>query len=239
METITQVYFDCEFLELRKDTDLISIGFTSPIENADGYNSLYIEITDYNKKNISPWVQENVINHLLYKNELPELSDGTYEERKYGKLLGYKCKKKEASDFIFDFLARVYEAAAGEANDCPQIQLVSDVCHFDFVLLMDLFGTAFNMPSFVSPVCRDINPDIAKFLSISEAKAFDVSREQLLESLESIVFLHNPDLPIRYAINEFPENLRNLKHNALYDAYVIRQIDSYMYYIKMFNLMAY
>lgn len=85
------------------------------------------------------------------------------------------------------------------------VQFVSDVCHYDFVLLIDLFGTAFDLPENVSASCHDINQDISCHYSISEREAFDKSREEIVMELCG---------------NEIPGR----KHNALYDARVIKAI---------------
>ena len=84
------------------------------------------------------------------------------------------------------------------------IQLVSDVCHYDMVLFVDLFGTAFDLPEQVCASCHDINQDIATHCGISEKEAFDYSREEL--------------------ISDFNIFIDRDKHNALYDAKVIKEI---------------
>ena len=73
------------------------------------------------------------------------------------------------------------------------------------VLLIDLFGTAFELPSNVSAVCHDINQDIAKHYGISDREAFDKSREEIVKELCG-------------------EDIDGVKHNALYDAKVIKAI---------------
>ena len=85
------------------------------------------------------------------------------------------------------------------------VQFVSDVCHYDMVLLIDIFGGAFDLPKNVSAVCHDINQDIAKHYGISEREAFDKSREDIVSELCDAFI---------------PSD----KHNALYDAEVIKAI---------------
>ena len=88
------------------------------------------------------------------------------------------------------------------------IQFVSDVCHYDFVLLIDLLTggkTALNLPDNISAVCHDINSDIARHYGISDREAFDKSREEIVSELCG----HGVD---------------GTKHNALYDAEVIKAI---------------
>lgn len=236
MKPIAKVYFDCEFTGLKKDTDLISMGLTSPLSTGEGYNSLYIEFTDYDKNKVTDdWIQRNVINHLMFNSE--EVKEGQYFEHKMGKLRCYKCSKDKAKSFIFDFLQGVYEAFWDECpedpweND-PQVQMVSDVCHYDFVLFLDLFGTALDLPSFISPVCLDINSGIAKFCGIRDTEAFDMSREKLASILADMVDITHPELFINSDINELPEEIRDKKHNALYDAFIIRKIDTCLDHIS-------
>lgn len=90
------------------------------------------------------------------------------------------------------------------------IQFVSDVCHYDFVLLIDLLtsgGAALDLPESISPVCIDLNQEIARHFRISSREVFDMSREQLMHDLcgEEDIVLGD-------------------KHNSLYDAEVIRAI---------------
>jgi hypothetical protein len=86
-------------------------------------------------------------------------------------------------------------------EEYDDVQFISDVCHYDMVLLIDLFGDAFSLPDGVSAVCHDINQDIAAWKEISDAEAFDASREELLA-----------------------EPIEGAKHNSLYDAKVIKAI---------------
>ena len=79
--------------------------------------------------------------------------------------------------------------------------LISDVCHYDMVLFIDLFSSAFDIPENVNAACHDINQDIAKHLGISEKEAFDYTREDLVD-----------------------EEISGDKHNSLYDAKIIKSI---------------
>lgn len=174
-----KVFFDTEFTGLHKNTSLISIGLISE----DG-KKFYAEMTDYDRTQIDEWIEENVINNLWIK-----LGKFDWDYPDF-----YHYDNKE---IIADRLKKYFD-------QFDTVELVSDVCHYDMMLLIDLFGTAFDLPSNVSPVCHDINQDIAKYHKISNADAFDVSRESILEN------------------NKI--NIKGLKHNALYDAEVIKAI---------------
>lgn len=187
-------YFDCEFTGLVKNTDLISIGIIS--ENG---NTFYAEFTDYDKKLITPWIQKNIINKLQFNNKNGYYING-YEDINNSDL-NIRCKgtKNEIKHLLMVWLrcnCSVFDTA----------QFISDVCHYDFVLLIDLlFENALDV-KIVSPVCHDINSDIAKYYNISEFEAFDINRETIVEK----------DI-----------NLNDLyidKHNALFDAKIIKLI---------------
>lgn len=177
------IYFDTEFTGLHKDTTLISIGLVT--ENGDTF---YAEFNDYDKTQCDDWIQENVINNLYGEERIKELRKTEYNAYVYG-------NKNEITEELKLWL----DLFKGE-----EIQFVSDVCHYDFVLLIDLFGSAFDLPKNINPACYDVNQDIARFLDISNKEAFDKSREDFLWD---------------YGIN-----IPGEKHNSLYDALVIKEI---------------
>lgn len=174
-----KIFFDTEFTGLHKNTTLISIGLVS--ENG---KTFYGELTDYDKTQIDDWIQKNVIDNLEVQNQ----SSITEKSTHYG-------DSKFIKSCILEWLEQF-----------GTIQWVSDVCHYDFVLLINLlYGHALNMPyGKHSSSCHDINQDISKHFGISEIEAFDLSREEILEK-------HNT-------------TIKGKKHNALYDALVIKEI---------------
>ncbi len=176
-----KIFFDTEFTGLHKNTTLISIGLISE----DG-RTFYAELTDYDEKQCNDWIKENVIDNL---NMLKPTS-----ARKY--IPNYHVGTR-------DDIATALENWFKQFN---QVELVSDVCHYDMVLLIDLFGSAFDLPDNVSASCYDINQDIARYYKISQTEAFDKSRENILWD--------------RWKDGAVSGD----KHNALYDAKVIREI---------------
>lgn len=171
------VYFDTEFTGLHKGTTLISIGLI-----ASNGKKFYAEIVDYDRSQVNDWIKENVINNLwAVSKTIDECSKFEYYHLGTKEQIAQKLK-----EWFLEF---------------DSVQLISDVAHFDMVLLIDLFGGAFDLPKNVNPSCHDINQDIAKFLGVTEREAFDVSRECFLGIC-----------------------LSNEKHNALYDAEIIKEI---------------
>ena len=179
------MFFDTEFTGLKKNTTLVSIGIV-----AENGKNFYAEFTDYDAKQVDKWVKENVIDNLL----LDGMGDGVSETDENPSCVLVRGNKEYVKDELVEWISQF-----------DSVQFISDVCHYDFVLLIDIFGTAFDLPENVSASCHDINQDIARVLRISDKEAFDLSREELLTKL-------GKPLP------------KGVKHNALYDAKVIKEL---------------
>lgn len=190
-----KIFFDTEFTGLHKNTTLISIGLV----DEEG-RTFYAEFSDYAAYQCDKWIYENVIKHLKWSKEGPvENFANIYENswEAYG-------DKEYIKEVLKDWLSKY-----------DDIQLVSDCCHYDMVLFINIFGDAFCLPNNVNPVCHDINQDIAKHFNISEKEAFDLSREGIIETFNEKIKEHWADDVI---------NIEGDKHNSLYDAKVIKEI---------------
>lgn len=185
-----RLFFDMEFTGLRKNTTPISIGIISE----DG-KTFYAEFTDYDEKQCDDWIKENVIKNLKLAGMGVGVSD-TDETPPLRIVMGNKRYiYREMNEWLQQFDA---------------IQFVSDVCHYDFILLIDLLtngGTALDLPENISAVCHDLNMDIARHFRVSDREAFDMSREQIMNELCGSEDIVTGD-----------------KHNSLYDAEVIKAI---------------
>lgn len=184
------LFFDMEFTGLRQNTTPISLGIVSE----DG-KKFYAEFTDYDESQCNDWIKENVIKNLKLSGMGVGVSD-TDENPPLRIVMGDKRYiRQEANEWLRKF---------------NKIQFVSDVCHYDFVLLIDLLtngGTALDLPENISAVCHDLNMDIARHFHVSDQEAFDMSREQIMNDLCG------------------PEDIvAGDKHNSLYDAEVIKAI---------------
>lgn len=189
MKMVINLYFDTEFTGLHKDTTLISIGITSSRGDA-----FYAELTDFGETQANPWIKENVLANTVRggNHKLREMLD---KDQNVLFVIGDKSDIREA---LKQWLEH-FESG---------IQFVSDVSHYDFVLLVDLLAdSALELPGYISASCHDINQDIARVLRVTDQEAFNFSREELLTKLGK----------------ELPEGV---KHNALYDAEVIKTIYS-------------
>ena len=168
-------------LGLYKDAKLISIGLIS-----DDDREFYAEFTDIDVNSQDDWIKQNVlVNTAYYGNK--DIRGITDSNNYY---IGDKIIiQKYLKEWLLQF---------------GDIQLISDVCHYDMVLFIDIFGSAFDLPENVCASCHDINQDIAAYYMIDEKTAFDFSREQILSDNE--IYIEGD------------------KHNSLYDAKVIKNL---------------
>lgn len=165
------IYLDTEFTGLHQKTTLISIGLVS-----DCGKTFYAELTDYDKLQIDVWLQENVLNNLILNdrpvNSLKVLNHhttfrGTTNELKYH--LGKWLKR------------------------FGQVEIWSDCLSYDWILFINIFGNAFDVPKNVLYIPFDI-------CTLFKDKGIDpdISRE------------------------EYSQVKNMKKHNALDDAFIIK-----------------
>ena len=199
------VYFDTEFTGLRKDTSLISIGLV----DCDG-RTFYGEFTDYNKEQVDEWIENNVITNLTNPETVTE---------------GNAWTVTGTTPVVREYLWKWLEPFKQNGK---LIQFVSDVAHYDFVLLVDLLLgdpklTALDLPDGISACCLDVNQDIATSIQVPQTDdntnfvpmyaAFNFDREELVNSVPNF-------------------NYEGNKHNSLYDAMVIRAIHQNLWDIE-------
>ena len=180
-----KIFFDTEFTGLHKDTTLISIGLVS-----ETGETFYAELTDYDHNQVDPWIRDHVIANLKYPD---------------GECYGANCDGHGNLE-VFGDKKLVRDQLCHWLNVFDSPQLISDVSHYDMVLLIDLFGDAFKFTRYTGAcaACHDINQDIAKYYDVDEFQAFDKSREEIL--------------------TENAVSVTGEKHNSLYDAQVIKAI---------------
>lgn len=214
------LYFDTEFTGLVPGTALISLGIVS--ENGEKF---YAEFTDYDRNKITPWIEENVIKNLRAYQQL-EAPEGLAIYEPADEMFDFDYCLGDTSYIREKLLEWIkWHAHELKGKESQRVQFVSDVCHYDFYLLQNqVFGGAFKMPDYINPVCYDICQDINEWscmgvgnnfnITRNMYNAFDISREELVEN----------------ALLELPNGR---KHNALYDAEVIKLLYEY-YYTKKF-----
>lgn len=217
-----KLFFDTEFTGLRKDTTLISLGIVSE----DG-RKFYAEFIDYDENQCDDWIIENVIKNLILesipmcnkyisvnakiKRNGMEYEIGSPRLCRGNGLFEYEWKREnDRTTYCKGIRYFVNKHLEKWLSQFDTIHFVSDVSHYDFVLLIDLLtngGTALDLPGNISAVCHDINHDIAQHFGVTDAEAFDMSREQIMNDLCGSEDIVTGD-----------------KHNSLYDAEVIMAI---------------
>ena len=188
----TKLFFDTEFTGLHKNTTLISIGIVSECGK-----SFYAELTDYDKSQVDTWLQENVINNLL-SNNISEDDSIKYD-------VDWKDVNETMAWNGFSFEAKLNKQFLKEElkrwlSQFESVEMWSDCLAYDWVLFCDIFGTAFDIPSNV----YYLPFDLVSFLHLRGYDP-DISREDFADGYIDI-----------------DSNTKIVKHNALWDAYVIK-----------------
>lgn len=218
------LYWDCEFSGLHKNTTLMSIGIVSDLGP-----TFYAELNDYDKDQIDEWLEENVISNFKYNAPLMNPEDDYFVEydipsrerdfdkehfiiiqpRMMGKTISqmracalYQFDQVKYSTSMRVNMARLKTELTRWLNtfNMFEVKMVSDCLAYDWVLFNDIFGHAFNIPSFVNYIPKDI-------CTMFEDRNIDpdISREEFISDIGGDV-----------------EPLKGDKHNALYDAEVIK-----------------
>lgn len=170
------VFFDTEFTGLHQNTTLVSIGLVSE----DG-RIFYAELTDYDENQIDVWLQTHVIKKLKFKDKGPYYFSTIWDN------VEVKGSSIEVAEQLRIWLSQFEE-----------VEMWSDCLHYDWVLFINLFGSAFDIPKNVYYIPFDI-------CTLFKVKGIDpdIQRE-------------------RYAYGDIPLDVVEKKHNALWDAKVIK-----------------
>lgn len=223
------IFFDTEFTGLHKDTTLISIGL---IDKDD--NCFYAEFNDYDITQVDDWINDNVISNLLINSDNFVGDYGLhYYVNKHG------CFSEKLSDkfeyhygnkeYIKNMLLKWFEKEMAEQDDYD-IELISDVCHYDMTLFIDIFGGAFEMPKWITPACADLNQIIMEYENCNIQQAFNLNREEFLDDI--YVDVYSVDDVVNKINFNLKGNLNSIftnKHNSMWDARIIKELYDVMY----------
>ena len=155
--------------------------------------TFYAEFNDYDFEQVDDWLKENVINNLQYNGIFQKL-----DETKNS--ISYKSTTENIKEKLTTWLEQFGE-----------VEIWSDCLSYDWVLFNQIFGHAFNIPKNVYYIPFDI-------CTLFYAKGIDadISREKFVsntfsESGEPLFFDAEGNM------------IEKQKHNALWDAKIIRQ----------------
>ncbi|MBK7808791.1 MAG: 3'-5' exoribonuclease [Saprospiraceae bacterium] len=119
---MTRIFLDTEFTGLHQRTTLISMALY-----VDDSTYFYAEFNDYSARQLTPWIQENVISKLQINQVYTFVKDGEKVTMK-----GNKTQiKKSLKIWLMQF---------------ELVEIWADVLAFDWVLFCNLFGGALKIP---------------------------------------------------------------------------------------------
>jgi hypothetical protein len=151
--TKTKLFFDTEFTGLHQKTTLISIGIV-----AESGETFYAEFTDYDKSQCDEWINENVIDKLLF-NHLDNLGIASNDGNGNTQI---KANSNSIKEHLTEWLTQF-----------EQVEMWSDCLSYDWVLFSQIWGHAFKIPKNVYYIPFDI-------CTLFKAKGVDpdINREQ-------------------------------------------------------------
>jgi hypothetical protein len=150
------IFFDTEFTGLHRNTTLISIGLIT--ETGEGF---YAEFNDYDKHQINGWLQDNVIDNLILKDDMLTTNDNQ------------TIYVKGDTNFIKNHLEKWL-------SKFDNIEMWGDVISYDWILFTNLFDNSilpnniYYIPFDLSTLLKvkGVDPDISReeFVSLSGDK---------------------------------------------------------------------
>jgi hypothetical protein len=143
-----KVFYDCEFLENGKTIDLISIGMVSVDGNV--YYAVNAEM-NWGKVLQHDWLRANVLPHLPTRTFA---TAGTGLDHAHPTVKTRAVIRAEVEEFLL--------AAAIASGTESQLELWSWFGAYDHVVLMQLWGTMLERPSFVPMYTNDIKQEFRR-----------------------------------------------------------------------------
>lgn len=218
---VTKLFFDCEFTGLHQNTTLVSIGLIS-----DKGHHFYAELYDYDKSQIDDWLQVHVINNLKFK----EPAEG---EDRYG--VFSRHFDNSVGESLYDSYSVDIQLNKNQLrtelerwlSQFEKVQMIGDCLSYDWVLFCEIFGGARFLPKHV----YYIPDDIAIMFGKNKLTNYDMDfNRETLVSLEGLYVKVIDDISMMtnpvHKINDFlmqKLSKYDSKHNALYDAFVIKR----------------
>ena len=159
--------------------------------------TFYAEFTDYDRTQLNDWLEENIIPNTWVAIHEPITSMGEV----VGDSRWADVHVFGSSDYIKPFLEKWL-------SQFEKIVIWSDCLAYDWVLFNQIWGHAFSIPDNIYYIAMDI-------CTVFEMNSIDpdISREEYCE-IENFT-----EEKTKVLYNDF----RSVKHNALWDAFIIRE----------------
>lgn len=158
--------------------------------------TFYAEFTDYDRSQLNDWLEENVIaNTWVAKNDI-------------NTLMGQVVKESWADVHVFGSSDYIKPFLEKWLSQFEKIVIWSDCLAYDWVLFNQIWGHAFSIPENVYYIAMDI-------CTVFEMQGIDpdISREEYCE----IETFREQRTKVLH------EDFQSIKHNALWDAFIIRE----------------
>ncbi len=192
----TKIFLDSEFTGLHQKTTLISLALV-----AETGENFYAEFTDYDQSQVDDWLRDNVIANLCLTKHITKAVGGwenwiSGQDRVYTDALDMHINCTDMR--IFQCIGRtpmIKNRLERWLSQFESVEIWSDCLAYDWVLFCELFGGGMKLPSNVYYIPFDICT-----LFDSCGIDADISRERYADQAQSF----------------------DKKHNALYDAIIIK-----------------
>ena len=135
-ERIYKLYFDFEMTGIHQDTTPISLGIVS-----DNGKSFYAEFTDYDRKQVDAWLEENVIakTKWLSLEEKPWQAMGMTKSEHSVEVAG---DRKTVIHYLKEWIKENFQTHYDiDGTLHNRIEFIGDCCAYDWMLLTELLGT--------------------------------------------------------------------------------------------------
>lgn len=201
------VFYDAEFTGLHQNTTPISIGIVT-----EKCCYFYAEFTDYDKSQVTDWIQDNVITRLMFNDKPDNYIDTRIFYNNGLRTDDYNIRIKGDKELIKNELLKWLANISHNDSD-KEIQFFTDCYAYDWVILNDLIGkngSALEIPSYINYIPIDLST--ALFFKWIDP---DISREEFIgQNAIDNILLHDPFSK---------RNTDDIKHNCLWDAFVCRE----------------
>ena len=202
MDKRLKIFYDSEFTGLTRDTDPISVGF---VTETGVY--FYAEFNDYDHSKIDDWLQEHIINNLMFNDtdafyERLLIKDDDEVSKSYH--VRMKGTKSQISNKLLEWL--INESTIANM----QIQIYCDCYAYDWMIFNELVcedGNALSIPKCIDYIPIDLSTELFVYGYDPDVTREDLVDEEYKEQVKALeVFSNcNPD---------------SIKHNSLWDAII-------------------
>jgi oligoribonuclease (3'-5' exoribonuclease) len=155
-----KIFLDMEMTGLHQKTTLISLGCVT-----EAGHQFYAEATDYDRDQVNPWLEKNVIAHLELINR-PGKPLPIYNHIDDGQLVTVLGTREQIAVLFRDWISQFH-----------QVEIWGDVLPYDWILFCELFEASIDTAERLPRNVYYIPFDIATLMKVKGVDP-DISREE-------------------------------------------------------------